>query len=275
MTTTTTNIQPAINANPFEVFNHPDFGFVRVVMKDGEPWFVGKDVAETLGYKDAKGALAKHVDIEDKIMGSQINAPSIIDNLGREQHPIFINESGLYSLILRSKLPQAKAFKRWVTSEVLPSIRKHGGYLTPDKVEEVLLNPDTLINLALQLKKERQANERLQKDVDTLQNRIDETTVACLTRDRSKATCKDLLITAIAKMFDIKRKDFYDLLYNEGWLDNNNVDRKYYPTGKVPQGAMYVEVGAYMGCPKYTVRVTPYGLMCIKQLLREHGYILK
>lgn len=265
----TTNIQPAIKSNPFEVFNHPAFGFVRVVVKDGEPWFVGKDVAEVLGYAASRNAIARHIDMEDKQ-----DAPFQCD-LGGTQVMTIINESGLYSLILRSKLPQARQFKRWVTSEVLPSIRKHGGYLTPDKVEEVLLNPDTLINLALQLKKERQANERLQKDVDTLQNRIDETTVGCLTRNRSKATCKDLLITSIAKMFDIKRKDFYDLLYNEGWLDNNNVDRKYYPTGKVPQGAMYVEVGAYMGCPKYTVRVTPYGLMCIKQLLREHGYILK
>jgi prophage antirepressor-like protein len=113
------------NPNPFEVFNHPAFGFVRVVVKDGEPWFVGKDVAEVLGYKDPKGALAKHVDGDDKMMGSQNDAPSIIDNLGRLQSPVFINESGLYSLMLRSKLPQAREFKRWVTSEVLPSIRKH------------------------------------------------------------------------------------------------------------------------------------------------------
>ncbi|MBQ8418120.1 MAG: Bro-N domain-containing protein [Phascolarctobacterium sp.] len=164
----TTKINQIINAtdtqitsNPFEVFNHPDFGFVRVVMKDGEPWFVGKDVAETLGYKDTVNTLKKHVDLEDKgrcQIGTQFG----------EKETVIINESGLYSLVLRSKLPQARQFKRWVTSEVLPSIRKHGGYLTPDKVEEALLNPDTLINLALQLKKERQANERLQKDVDTL-----------------------------------------------------------------------------------------------------------
>lgn len=107
-------------------------------MKDGEPWFVGKDVAETLGYKNTRDALTKHVDFEDKK-----DAPFQGD-LGGTQIMTVINESGLYSLILRSKLPQAKAFKRWVTSEVLPSIRKHGGYLTPDKVEEALLNPDTL-----------------------------------------------------------------------------------------------------------------------------------
>lgn len=264
-----TNLMQPTNPNPFEVFNHPAFGFVRVVLKDGEPWFVGKDVAEVLGYKDASRALFDHVDTEDKTSlviqqsGSNYKAKTTV-----------INESGLYSLMLRSKLPQAREFKRWVTSEVLPSIRKHGGYLTPEKLDEALTNPDTLIKLALQLKAERQARERLQKDVDCLQERIDETTFACLTRNRTKATAKDALITQVAKMYEIKRADFYKLLYDEGWLDNNNVDRKYYPTGKVPQGAMYVEVGAYMGCPKYTVRVTPYGLMCIKQLLRSHGHLI-
>ena len=262
-----TNLMQPINPNPFEVFNHPAFGFVRVVLKDGEPWFVGKDVCDVLQYKQASVAVNHHVDQED------VTFHHTLTN-GGEQEMLIINESGLYSLMLRSKLPQAKDFKRWVTSEVLPSIRKHGGYLTPEKLDEALTNPDTLIKLALQLKAERQARERLQKDVDCLQERIDETTFACLTRNRTKATAKDALITQVAKLYEIKRADFYKLLYDEGWLDNNNVDRKYYPTGKVPQGAMYVEVGAYMGCPKYTVRVTPYGLMCIKQLLRSHGHLI-
>lgn len=123
---TTANIQPAINSNPFEVFNHPAFGFVRVVVKDGEPWFVGKDVAEVLGYKDSVNALKKHVDEEDKELFKGGETPPLNLNYGA----IIINEGGLYSLMLRSKLPQAKDFKRWVTSEVLPKIRKHGGYLT-------------------------------------------------------------------------------------------------------------------------------------------------
>lgn len=129
----TTKINHIINAadtqitsNPFEVFNHPDFGFVRVVMKDGEPWLVGKDVAETLGYSRPVEATRKHTDMDDTLFWR------ITDSLGREQETLIINESGLYSLILRSKLSQARQFKRWVTSEVLPSIREHGGYLTPD-----------------------------------------------------------------------------------------------------------------------------------------------
>lgn len=111
-----------------QIFNNPEFGEVRTVSIDGEPWFVGRDIALALGYSNTKDALAKHVDDDDKKMGSQNATPSIKDSLGRDQYPVFINESGLYSLVLSSKLPTAKKFKRWVTSEVLPAIRKHGGY---------------------------------------------------------------------------------------------------------------------------------------------------
>ena len=93
---------------------------VRTTMVDGEPYFVGKDVADILGYAKARNAIANHVDEDDALKWG------VMDSLGREQETTIINESGLYSLILSSKLPQAKEFKRWVTSEVLPSIRKHG-----------------------------------------------------------------------------------------------------------------------------------------------------
>ena len=108
---------------------HPEFGNLRGLTIDGEPWFVGKDVATALGYKDTVNTLKKHVSDEDKIMGCQNATPSFKDNLGRVQYPTIINESGLYSLILSSKLESAKAFKHWVTSEVLPTIRKTGGYI--------------------------------------------------------------------------------------------------------------------------------------------------
>lgn len=117
--------------NVMMVFNNEQFGDIRTVIINGEPWLVGKDVATALGYSNTKDALSKHVDLEDKMMGSQNTTPSIRDNMGREQHPTFINESGLYSLIMGSKLPSARDFKRWVTSEVLPSIRKTGSYSNP------------------------------------------------------------------------------------------------------------------------------------------------
>lgn len=105
-----------------EIFNHPEFGNLRCIEKDGEPWFVGKDVAMALGYSNTRDALSRHVDVEDKGVVNH-DTPSGIQKM------TIINESGLYSLILSSKLESAKRFKRWVTSEVLPCIRKHGGYL--------------------------------------------------------------------------------------------------------------------------------------------------
>lgn len=107
--------------NELKIFSNNDFGEIRTVTIDGEPWFVGKDVAEALGYRDTSDALKKHVDIEDKLTRRFADSGQ-----NREMH--IINESGLYSLILGSKLPTAKKFKRWVTSEVLPSIRKTGSY---------------------------------------------------------------------------------------------------------------------------------------------------
>lgn len=114
--------------NEIRIFNHPKFGDVRTAWIDGEPWFVGKDVATILAYENPGKAIRMHVDVEDKKMGVQDGLPPFYDALGREQTPVFINESGLYSLAFRSKLPEAKAFKRWVTSEVLPSIRRTGSY---------------------------------------------------------------------------------------------------------------------------------------------------
>lgn len=134
--------------NTPQIFNFEQ-NEVRTILVNDEPYFVGKDVASVLGYSKPRNAISTHVDEEDKQ-----DAP-IQGDLGGKQKMTIINESGLYSLILKSKLPNAKKFKRWVTSEVLPAIRKHGGYLTPEKVEEALLNPDTIIQLATQLKEER------------------------------------------------------------------------------------------------------------------------
>lgn len=114
--------------NKMQIFNNEEFGQIRTVTIDNEPWFVGKDVAEALGYKNTKDALATHIESCDKVMGSQNATPSITDSMGRTQHPTWINESGLYALIFGSKLESAKRFKHWVTSEVLPAIRRTGSY---------------------------------------------------------------------------------------------------------------------------------------------------
>lgn len=147
--------------NSIEIFKNEEFGEIRTLTIDNEPWFVGKDVADILGYKDTFGALQKHVDDEDKQ-----NCQN--DSFDSPRGMIIINESGLYSLILSSKLPTAKKFKRWVTSEVLPSIRKHGAYATEVTIDNILKNPDFGIELLQQLKKERKEKEVLQKEKETL-----------------------------------------------------------------------------------------------------------
>ena len=133
--------------NNLQIFNNNEFGEVRALDINGEPYFVGKDVAEILGYSNSRKALMDHVDEEDKTDGVTIR-----DSIGRDQNPVLINESGLYSLILRSQLPSANRFKRWVTSEILPAIRKHGVYA----VEDLVNNPDALITALEALKAERE-----------------------------------------------------------------------------------------------------------------------
>ena len=144
--------------NEIKVFENSEFGTLRGVEINGESWLVGKDVAERLGYQNPSKALIDHVDAEDKLNNESLSS------LG-QRGGWLINESGLYSLVLGSKLPNAKKFKRWVTSEVLPAIRKHGGYLTPEKVEEALLNPDVLIRLATELKDEREQRKALEGQI--------------------------------------------------------------------------------------------------------------
>lgn len=133
--------------NDLKVFENKEFGSIRTVQIDNEPYFVGKDVAEILGYSDSSSAVSKNVDDEDKttLLLEQ-------DGSNYKSRTTLINESGLYSLILSSKLPTAKKFKRWVTAEVLPSIRQTGTYMTAETIEKVLYNPDMIISIAQQLK---------------------------------------------------------------------------------------------------------------------------
>ncbi|HFI0076818.1 TPA: phage antirepressor [Streptococcus suis] len=145
-----------------QIFKNEQFGQVQLLEINNEPWFVGKEIAEILGYKNSRDALSKHVDEEDKGVAKR-------DTLGGSQDQVIINESGLYSLILKSKLPQAKQFKRWVTSEVLPAIRKHGAYVTNQKAVEITTNPDALgaflQNIADQVKRLEMKNEALEVEL--------------------------------------------------------------------------------------------------------------
>lgn len=172
-----------------QIFNNPEFGQVRTVVIDNEPWFVGKDVATALGYSNTKDALAKHVDDDDKKMGSQNATPSIKDSLGRDQYPVFINESGLYGLVLSSKLPTAKKFKHWVTSEVLPAIRKTGGYQKPLSQLEILQGS---INQLVEQNKRLSRVEMKQEEQDRQMSHIN-TSIEVLNGVCTEGTKRDRL----------------------------------------------------------------------------------
>lgn len=147
--------------NKIQIFKNEQFGEVRVIDQNGEPWFVGKDVATILGYAKPLNALATHVDEDDSLK------QGLIDSMGRTQETIIINESGLYSLILSSKLPQAKQFKRWVASEVLPSIRKHGGYIKGQEsmTDEELLSKALLMAQSKIEERNRQIERMKPKEI--------------------------------------------------------------------------------------------------------------
>lgn len=143
---------------PLTVFSSPEFGSVRTLVRDGEPWFVGKDVAEKLGYSNTRDAIINHVYAEDKAKDDGV---AIRDAIGRCQIPVIINESGLYSLVLSSKLPAARAFKRWITHEVIPAIRKTGKYQQADvptvaRIPEIAPSSLEYVQAATELVKAKQ-----------------------------------------------------------------------------------------------------------------------
>lgn len=195
--------------NELQIFKNNEFGEIKTLTINGEPYFVGKDVASILGYKDTSDAMKKHVDVEDKLTRRFADS-------GQNREMYIINESGLYSLILSSKLPTAKKFKHWVTSEVLPAIRKHGGYLTPEKVEEALLTPDFLIKLATELKVEREARKHAELEAASAKQVIGELKPKADYTDRILASKGTVPITAIAKDYGMSAAAFNRLLHGYG-----------------------------------------------------------
>lgn len=189
--------------NDLKIFENKEFGKVRVQIIDNEPCFMGKDVADILGYSNTNKAILDHVDVEDKIDGVTIR-----DSIGREQKTIFINESGMYSLIISSKLPGAKKFKRWVTSEVLPSIRKNGGYIA----NQENLTPEQIVANALVVAQ----NIIKQKDV-----LLEEQKPKVLFADSVSASSTTILIGELAKILKQNGHDMGQNRFFE-WLRNNN-----------------------------------------------------
>lgn len=192
--------------NELEIFKNEEFGEIRTITINNEPWFVSKDVAFVLGYSNPRDAISKHVDVEDKGVAK-------CDTLGGSQDLTVINESGLYSLILSSKLPTAKKFKHWVTSEVLPTIRKHGAYMTDEKAFDVLHNAGGLADLL------QQAAEQLkQKDVQ-----IERMKPKALFADAVASSKNSVLIGELAKIikakgYDIGQNKLFTWMRENGYL---------------------------------------------------------
>lgn len=187
-----------------QVFNSTEFGSVRTATVNGEVMFVGKDVADILGYTNTPKAIRDHVDDEDKLTERIVLS-------GQNREVIFINESGLYSLILSSKMPNAKKFKHWVTAEILPAIRKHGVYA----VDEVLQNPDVLIQALTELKKEREEKEKLKETVAVQNQQITEMTPKAGYYD-VVLNCKDVISTTeIAKDYGWSAKKMNAYLHEK------------------------------------------------------------
>ena len=188
-----------------KIFENTEFGAVRALEIDGAPWFVGKDVTDILGYQNPSEALSDHVDDEDKLNSKTLSS------LG-QRGGWLINESGLYSLVLSSKLPAAKAFKRWVTSEVLPTIRRHGLYA----IDDIIADPDLGIRALLALKAEREARKALEVD-----NKVKDQQIAEL---KPKASYYDLIlqcpsllsVTEIAKDYGLSAKALNKMLHDLG-----------------------------------------------------------
>jgi anti-repressor protein len=197
---------------------------VRTLTVDDEPYFVGKDVAEILGYSKARNAIAKHVDFEDK-KDAPIRGP-----LGGTQKMTIINESGLYSLIFSSKLESAKRFKRWVTSEVLPAIRKNGIYATDNVIENILNNPDYIINVLTEYKKEKEHNLVLEQQVKENKPKV-------LFADSVAGSDNSILVGELAKLLkqngvDVGQNRLFKWLRNNGYLIKKSGESYNLPTQK-------------------------------------------
>lgn len=194
-----------------KIFNNAEFGEIRVMLIDDDPWFVGKDIAAALGYKDTVNALKAHVDEQDK-------AGWRITTQFGEKETTIINESGLYSLIFSSKLESAQRFKHWVTHEVLPSIRKHGMYMTDNLLETAIANPDFVIGLIQNMKAEKEKSAALQMQNKQLCEKNKEMQPKADYFDDLVAWNVSTNFRATAKELRIPERLFIKMLISDGYI---------------------------------------------------------
>lgn len=250
--------------NDLMIFQSPEFGQIRTVDVDGEPWLVGKDVAQALGYSNPRKALADHVDEEDR---RQDDGVTIRDPMGREQHPTIINESGLYSLVLSSKLPGAKKFRRWVTGEVLPSIRKTGGYAIPQDYPSALRALAAAEEQRLALAAENERQKQQLADFEPIWQYVD-------TILESKGA---LAITQIAADYDISARRLNQILHDEGVQRNVNgqwiLYRKHMGKGLTSSKTIHFVHADGRPDTKMQTQWTQKGRLLIHEILTRRGIL--
>lgn len=214
-----------------QLFQNPEFGRVRIVEMNGEAWMVGKDVAEALGHTNPQRAIREYVDSEDKGV-TEIVTP------GGTQEMTIINESGLYSLVLSSKLPNARKFRRWVTTEVLPTVRRHGAYMTPETLQAAILNPDTMIQLCQQLKAEQEHSRQLEAENAAMLPKA-------VFADAVSASKSSILVGELAKLLrqngvDTGEKRLFHWLRQNGYLIKRNGADHNMPTQRSIEQGLFV-----------------------------------
>lgn len=254
--------------NELQIFNY-NGNEVRTIQKDGEPWWVLKDVCTILELTDTNKT-AERLDTDELTRIKFVTG-------GQNREMICINESGLYNVILRSDKPEAKPFRKWVTSEVLPSIRKHGAFLTEQKIEEILINPDTIINLATALKKEKEKTKALETANAVQQQQIAELKPKADYTDKILNNKGLVNVNQIAKDYGMSAMTFNKILndlgiqYKQGdqWL----LYHKYQSKGYTSSETVDITRSDGRADVKMRTKWTQKGRLFLYNQLKKNGYL--
>ena len=228
-----------------QIFNYNSVE-VRTIQNDGEPWFVLRDVCNVLG-------LGTPARVAERLDTDEVSQTHITDSMGRQQEMTIINESGLYNVILRSDKPEAKPFRKWVTSEVLPTIRRHGLYATPDTVEKMLADPDTTIKLLETIKQERAARMALEAKAEADKPKV-------LFADAVSASHTSILVGDLAKLLrqngvEIGQNRLFSFLREKGYLCSQG-ERYNLPTQRSMDRGWFQVKETTINQPNGSVRIT-------------------
>ena len=228
-----------------QIFNYNSVE-VRTIQNDGEPWFVLRDVCNVLG-------LGTPARVAERLDPDEVSQTHITDSMGRQQETTIINESGLYNVILRSDKPEAKPFRKWVTSEVLPTIRRHGLYATPDTVEKMLADPDTTIKLLETIKQERAARMALEAKAEADKPKV-------LFADAVSASHTSILVGDLAKLLrqngvEIGQNRLFSFLREKGYLCSQG-ERYNLPTQRSMDRGWFQVKETTINQPNGSVRIT-------------------